>query len=140
MVRGSDRPIIGFLLLDFQDPRLEYNYINQTDYMLKYSILLSWWVYLSLLYVQAVDHHKLKALNYSLDIFCFTFITLILFIAWYKQLCYWRYRTRHVYSHFSCCLFYIADEIQRNLIFRICIYMAIIIMYFIVLILLLVCS
>ncbi|KAL7734589.1 hypothetical protein ACLKA6_010897 [Drosophila palustris] len=78
LVRGTDRPMIGFLLLDFKDPRLEYNYINQTDYMLKYSILLS-----------------------------------------------------------CCCLFFIADEIQRNLIFRICIYMIIIIMYFIVLILLL---
>lgn len=107
--------------------------------MQKYSVLLAWWVYLSLLYLQAVDHHRLRYVNYSLDIFCFTLQSVILFIVWYKQLCHWRYGARrHKYSYFSCCVFFVADAVQSSLILRFCIYMVTIIMYFIILILLLV--
>jgi len=113
--------------VNFHDPQLEYDYENQPDHMLKYSILLAWWVYLSLIYVQIVDHPSFRA--NALHLIFFGLLSLMVFLVWYKTLCHWRYGSQpHDYSYFSCCLFFIYEEMQRNFIVRVCIYMTILIM------------
>ncbi|XP_062132077.1 adenylyl cyclase X E-like isoform X1 [Drosophila sulfurigaster albostrigata] len=127
------RPLLGFVFLNFRDPTLEYNFMQEPDHLFKYCILLSWVVYISLFYVQSVDNQTLHSVNYVMHALSFIFQTVVVFIMWYKWLCHWRYHKQmHRYSKYSCFIFYCSHEIQRNLIARLCIYMFIILMYFLI--------
>lgn len=129
--RIRTRPVIGIYLLHFRDPRLEYSYMHQPDYMLKYSILLAWVFGLNLCYIQYVHDSGLVKSGVLVDIFVMLSLTVLLFLTWYKKLCFLRYSTQdHEYSRISCCLFRVAESIQRSLIKRIGIYMYTIISYF----------
>ncbi|EDW70306.1 uncharacterized protein Dvir_GJ11622, isoform A [Drosophila virilis] len=125
------RPVIGIYLLHFRDPRLEYNYMHQPDYMLKYSMLLAWVFGLNLCYIQYVHDSGLVKNGVIVDLVVMLSLTVLLFLTWYKKLCFLRYSTQdHKYSRISCCLFRVAESIQRSLIKRIGIYMYTIISYF----------
>lgn len=127
---NASRPIVDFFFMHFRDPRLEYNYMRQPDYMLKYSILLAWFVGISLIYIQLVYHDSGK-LCYYVNIIVFTTMTVPLFITWFKKMCYWRYKKdSHNFSKWACAIFRIAEFMQGNLISRLCIYMSTIIGYF----------
>ncbi|XP_030571544.1 adenylyl cyclase X E-like isoform X2 [Drosophila novamexicana] len=127
---NASRPIVDFFFLHFRDPRLEYNYMRQPDYMLKYSILLAWFVGISLIYIQLV-YHDSGNLCYYVNIIVFTTMTVPLFITWFKKMCYWRYKKdSHNFSKWACTIFRIAEFMQGNLISRLCIYMSTIIGYF----------
>ncbi|KRG06797.1 adenylyl cyclase X E isoform X3 [Drosophila mojavensis] len=122
---------IGSFLLHFHDSRLEYKYIHQPDYMLKYSVLLAWCCGMTLIYVQLFYNQKKDNFSVYVDIVLIITLSMLLFITWYKKICHWRYSTMlHTYSPFTCFLFKIADSLQRSLINRIGIYMYFIISYF----------
>ncbi|XP_064544818.1 adenylyl cyclase X E-like isoform X2 [Drosophila montana] len=125
------RPVIGIYLLHFRDPRLEYGYMHQPDYMLKYSILLAWVFGLTLSYIQYAHDTGMVKLGIIVDGVVILSLSILLFLTWYKKLCFLRYSTQdHKYSRISCCLFRVAESIQRSLIKRIGIYMYTIIAYF----------
>ncbi|XP_064544952.1 adenylyl cyclase X E-like isoform X1 [Drosophila montana] len=127
---NSSRPIVDFFFLHFRDPRLEYNYMRQPDYMLKYSVLLAWFIGISLIYIQIVYHDR-GNLYYYVDGIVFITMTVPLFITWFKKMCYWRYKKdSHEFSKWTCKIFRIAEFMQRNLIIRLCIYMSTVIAYF----------
>ncbi|KAH8261504.1 hypothetical protein KR044_010348, partial [Drosophila immigrans] len=125
---------IRFYCLDFRDPHLEHDFMRQPDYMLKYSILLAWCICLSLIVIELPyynEHFKSYVYVGSGAMLAFT---VLLFITWYKKICYWRYpEGGHRYSAISCSIFRIAENIQRSLIKRVAIYWLTIVMYFVIL-------
>ncbi|XP_032598459.1 adenylyl cyclase X E isoform X2 [Drosophila grimshawi] len=127
-----DRPLFGFFLLHFFDPRLEYKYMRQPDYLLRYSVLLSWCVGISLIYIQMISNSGRESNHYFVVASFIIMMTLQLFITWYKKVCHWRYKKvpTHKFSSFSCLIFRIADFIERNLIIRMVMYMLTIISYY----------
>ncbi|ALC44268.1 ACXA [Drosophila busckii] len=128
----SSRPMLGALCLNYRDARLEYNYIHQPDYMLKYSILLAWFIGICLVYIQMVNSMKNVLVSYLVNITLILTMSSLVFITWYKRLCYWRFAANsdHVFTPFSCFMFRLADRIQHSLPIRICIYMYILVIYY----------
>lgn len=119
---------LSLFFLHFSNPRLEYDYIRQPDYLLKYSILLAWSFGLGMIFTG--QHFNTNPLFVWVPYEIMIALTLILFITWYKKICYWLDRKNlRKYSQFSCWIFHIAEVIQKNLIIRIGIYMYIIVSY-----------
>lgn len=115
------RPRIDILSLQFKDPHLEYNYMHQPDYLLKYSVLLSWWVLVTLTF----EHESNDDLEnvHPTSYISFGIYSLVVLIIWYKQLCFWIFGPyKSNYTRFSCMLFQFIEEIQKNLIARLIIY------------------
>lgn len=128
----ASRLRVNFLFLQFKDPHLEYNYMHQPDYLLKYSVLLSWWVLITLIFEQEsnfeVDH------THTTSLISFATYSSILFIIWYKQLCFWLFGPyKSNYSSMSCMLFRFIEKLQRNLIGRLIIYVITVITHFTIL-------
>ncbi|XP_023178151.1 adenylyl cyclase X E-like isoform X2 [Drosophila hydei] len=122
---------IGSFLLQFHDPRLDYNYIHQADYMLKYSVLLAWCCEMSLIYVQLMDSLHMNSISFSVVVILIFTSSALLIITWCKKICYWRYSSlSHTYSAVTYFLFKLADGIQHSLIQRIVIYVYFIVSYF----------
>ncbi|XP_043071367.1 adenylyl cyclase X E isoform X2 [Drosophila grimshawi] len=122
---------IGYYMMQFHDPRLEISYVNQPDYLLKYSILLAWIICLSLAYTQMVFVSGFVPFASYLSALFVVSLTMLLIVAWYKKLCIWRYSNRpHRYSQFSCYLFRIGENIQSSLVKRMSIYLYTISVYF----------
>lgn len=132
---------IGSFLLQFHDPRLDYNYIHQADYMLKYSVLLAWCCEMSLIYVQLMDSLHMNSISFSVVVILIFTSSALLIITWCKKICYWRYSSlSHTYSAVTYFLFKLADGIQHSLIQRIVIYVYFIVSYFCIIAIILVCS
>lgn len=119
---------LGIFFLHFSNPRREYDYIRQPDYLLKYSILLSWCIGVGLIWTELQFNTNSLFIWVPYEIMII--LTLILFITWYKTILYWVYGNySRGYSKFSCWMFHIVEVIQRNLILRVGIYLYIILSY-----------
>lgn len=119
---------LGLFFMHFSKPRLEYDYIRQPDYLLKYTILLAWCIGTSMVFT--VLHYNTSPYLCWVPYAVMVVLTIILFITWYKKLCYWQFGSYpRVYTKFSCFIFHIAEAIQKKLILRVVIYMYIIISY-----------
>lgn len=124
---------IGTFLLHFRDPPLEYKYLNQPDYMLKYSVLLGWFCAVSLVYMQLANNKWSRNNSRIFEIVTIFTLSMLLFLTWYKKICFWRYsKESHLYSNLSCSLFQIADFLQHNLVMRICVYMYFLLTYILI--------
>ncbi|XP_023178144.2 adenylyl cyclase X E-like isoform X2 [Drosophila hydei] len=117
---------IETLLLHFRDPRLEYKYIHQPDYMLKFSVLQAWCCFMGLSYLQLVYDHDEVEMSYFINIPVMLALSLLLILTWYKRICiWWNSSTNQKPSNFSNAVIKIGENMQRSLIQRICIYMLI---------------
>ncbi|KAH8414094.1 hypothetical protein KR222_006383, partial [Zaprionus bogoriensis] len=126
----ANQPIIGVYFLQFHDAVLEYNYMRQPDYLLKYSVLLSWWVLVALIYEQESELYGQNK-RHIMPAIAMTILTFILFVTWYKELCYWWFgANKSNYSKFSCFLFKVVEKLKHSIIARIFIYVLTIILYF----------
>ncbi|XP_051861885.1 adenylyl cyclase X E-like isoform X9 [Drosophila albomicans] len=122
---------IRFYFLDFIDPRMEHAFLRQPDYMLKYSILLAWIICTSLIVIELVYQRTISNTYVFVSSGAMLSFTILLFITWYKKICFWRYpEGGHTYSIISCLIFRIAENIQRSLIKRVAIYMFTVTTYF----------
>ncbi|XP_068151191.1 adenylyl cyclase X E-like isoform X2 [Drosophila tropicalis] len=125
--------LLTVYFLHFQDPSLEWKYMRQTDYMLKYSLLYAWCIGVSLVYIQLVDHSGPNIYCFLSDFMVILIWSSFLFVSWYKKICTWRYgkeAAQHRYGRFSCLMFRIKDKVQRSLSLRISVYLFIIISYY----------
>ncbi|KAL7734958.1 hypothetical protein ACLKA6_011223 [Drosophila palustris] len=82
---------LKFFFLGFTDHRLEYNYMRQPDYMLKFSILFAWCMSLSLISIELVFRHDGEDESYYIGSWVIFSLSILLIITWYKKICYWRY-------------------------------------------------
>ncbi|XP_041675022.1 adenylyl cyclase X E [Drosophila eugracilis] len=118
------------ICLTFYDSELDKVYLKRTDFMFKYSILLSLCIGLSLMYIETMDSTE-KCDNCIFMPSSLAIIQLILtFIAWYKKICWTRYGRKnpsHTYSRFSCIIFRIYEKIIGSLLIRIFIYLYLVI-------------
>lgn len=131
--RSNVNPNINFLWLQFRDARLEYNYMRQPDYLLKYSVLLAWWVLVALIFEEKSNAELGSNETKMMSITIFVVYTLMLLTIWYKQICFWVFGPYKItYSGFSCMTFRFIEKLQRNLIARIIIFLLTILMYFII--------
>ncbi|XP_030372668.1 adenylyl cyclase X E-like [Scaptodrosophila lebanonensis] len=123
--------------LHFRDPSHEWNYMRQPDYMFKISILLAWFIGVSLVVMQLIDQKNPSWITNVIDVVLLVGLSTLLFITWYKTICYCRHGDRELYtltySLFSHFIFRSADYIQKSLVVRMCIYMYVIIVYFAIL-------
>ncbi|KAH8276409.1 hypothetical protein KR018_005161, partial [Drosophila ironensis] len=131
---------IGSWCISFKDSRLEWEYLRYPDYILKYSVLLSWVIGSCLILVQILTNRTKCSLCIFIDFIVFFYLTTLLGVSWFKCFCYWRYghNKEIVYGQFSCRLFYLFESIQESTTRRIFIYLSIIGSYLIVISLLLV--
>lgn len=110
--------------------------MKQKDYLFKYHMLLAWLVGNSLVYIQLMlSEHGI--LCWVTDFFASLTLTALVFIAWYKKLCWTRYNQRnipHTYGRASCIIFRIHERIQESLTIRIFIYLFVIAVNWIVMI------
>ncbi|XP_034107550.1 adenylyl cyclase X E isoform X1 [Drosophila albomicans] len=124
------RNISSFCLL-FQIRNWEYQYIKEPDMMFKYSIALSWIVYMSLLTIQLLSKDA-KYHYWIIDGITISLLSTLLIISWYKKL--WimyvsdneQSRPRFKPSRF---LYRLSDCMQRNIVLRISVYFLIITSY-----------
>ncbi|KAH8282109.1 hypothetical protein KR054_005454 [Drosophila jambulina] len=115
--------------LTFYDSALEKAYLKQTDYLFKYHMLLAWFIGSSLIYFQILNRSKICIQCFVVDFLLFLSLTALAFIAWYKQICWLRYGKKnipHSYNRASCAIFRIHEKIQGNLTVRICTYLFVI--------------
>lgn len=132
---------IGTFFLNFRNPALEYNYLHQPDYMFKYSVLLAWCCAMSLIYLHLLFDDKHNSSGLYFDLLTFVTLSLILLLAWYKKICFWRYSMHcHNYSRLSCALFRMADSLQCSLLKRITVYTYFMITYILIVYMILVGS
>nr|AAF33111.1 adenylyl cyclase ACXE [Drosophila melanogaster] len=123
------------ICLTFTDPILERAYLKQTDYMYKYSIILSASVGCSLVYIELMDTQMICSSCFVLPASVATIQCILALIAWYKKYCWTRYgrnNVPHHYNGFSCFIFRIHDKILNSLPIRICIYLFLMISSFFV--------
>ncbi|XP_039502617.1 adenylyl cyclase X E [Drosophila santomea] len=123
------------ICLTFNDPALERAYLKQTDYMFKYSIILSWCVGCSLVYIELMDTQVVCPSCFILPAIVAILQGILTFIAWYKKYCWTRYGQHgvpHHYNRFSCFIFKVHDKIINSLPIRICIYLFLVISSFFV--------
>lgn len=120
---------IKFASLHFDDSILEYDYLRQPDYLLRYSILISWLVGLSVVLIE-LDYNPRSETFFWVPYEMMFVLTVLLFITWYKNMCYWRYSLADQwYSPTSCWIFKISETMQKNLTVRVGIYMYILVSY-----------
>ncbi|XP_017862790.1 PREDICTED: adenylate cyclase type 2-like isoform X2 [Drosophila arizonae] len=130
---SMSRVEIGTFFLNFRNPALEYNYLHQPDYMFKYSVLLAWCCAMSLIYLHLVVDDKHNSSGFYFDILTFVTLSLILLLAWYKKICFWRYSMHyHNYSPLSCTIFRMVDNLQCSLFKRITVYIYFMITYILI--------
>ncbi|KAH8405367.1 hypothetical protein KR222_007428, partial [Zaprionus bogoriensis] len=127
--RSRTRPSMGFFFMHFKDPSLEYDYMRQPDYLLKYSILLSWITAIGLV-IREIEYNTTSKLFLYVPYVMIVSLTVLLFITWYKHICNWHYPENYQkYSSFSCFIFRLVEQIQNSLLVRVVIYMFIIMSY-----------
>ncbi|KAH8276434.1 hypothetical protein KR018_011764, partial [Drosophila ironensis] len=124
--------VIWFLYLfpEFRDKNLSYEYSYRPDYLLKYSVSMSWLIGLILMFCQAAAIRSGCVVCIYLDVLVFFLLSIIAIIMWYKKFCYWYFKnTRGGYNSISCTIFKLVDHLQRNSSSRIALYLGILIIY-----------
>ncbi|XP_026834758.1 adenylyl cyclase X E [Drosophila erecta] len=126
---------LGVFCVAFKDPSLERSYLHKPDFILKYSVLLAWAIGCCLIYIQVVhDKYSICMECIMIDVVVFTFLTSLLFISWYKKVCWWRSAEDEFLKHgrVSCKLFKIFERIQHSFVLRVTIYLTIVGSYYLV--------
>ncbi|KAH8318963.1 hypothetical protein KR067_000595 [Drosophila pandora] len=121
-VSNNDVKWCCWALPAFQDRSLEFNYTYRTDYILKYSICISYIIGVVLVYNQATANRTICIACIYVDIILFLFMTGMLCIAWYKKFCFWKYHEEKEYSKLSCLIFNIWEKVQHSATKRIAVY------------------
>ncbi|KAH8276410.1 hypothetical protein KR018_005160, partial [Drosophila ironensis] len=126
---------VNKMCLHFKDADMENAYLYQKDYMFKYSILLVWCIAMCLIFIQWVDKSNFSFTEIILDVLIIVTFSIITFIAWYKHFCWriWgRHNKPHKYRRFSCVVLYVLESIQNRKNLRICVYLFLTLMNFLV--------
>ncbi|KAH8237288.1 hypothetical protein KR038_009329 [Drosophila bunnanda] len=119
---------IGCLCTEFKDPTLERNYLHQPDFTFKGSILLAWVTGVCLIYVEIMTNVCWDCI--AINVVTFGVLTFLLFIAWYKKICWWKNSQKTLqYGRFSCCVFRLYEKIQCSTFLRIFCYLVTIACY-----------
>ncbi|KAH8282108.1 hypothetical protein KR054_005453 [Drosophila jambulina] len=128
---------IGLLCTTFKDSSLEKNYLQQPDYIYKRSILLAWIIGVCLIYIQLLGNVSKECI--VVDVLVFVFLSCLLFISWYKKLCWWKNGRNEYkeYNKFSCLIFRMHEKILLSLFLRIAVYLLIVMCYLTVLLMIL---
>nr|NP_620474.2 adenylyl cyclase X B [Drosophila melanogaster]AAF53227.3 adenylyl cyclase X B [Drosophila melanogaster] len=124
---------LGMFCVAFKDSSLEWSYLHKPDFILKYSVLLAWGIGCCLIYIQIVnDKFTICVECIVIDMVVFTFLTSLLFISWFKKVCWWRCveNDSRKYGRVSCKLFKIWERIQHSFVLRVTIYMSIVASYY----------
>ncbi|EDV58758.2 uncharacterized protein Dere_GG23801 [Drosophila erecta] len=131
---------LGMFCVAFKDSTLERDYLHQPDYIFKYSVVLGWGIGCCLIYIQYVNNAYLWYTGAIIDTIAFLFLTSLLFICWYKKVCWWRSgKDEHRrYSKLSCAIFNTFEKIQHSFVLRLTVYMMIILCYYLVISLILI--
>ncbi|KAH8329073.1 hypothetical protein KR074_003408, partial [Drosophila pseudoananassae] len=120
-------PNLTHLCLTYKDKDMEKLYLNQRDYMFKYSMLVACAIG-CLMFVLEVNPDINQCLICTVvnTILIIMFVALT-FIAWYKKMCWSRNhinpRVTPTYNRFSCFIFYLLNNIQSSLKIRIGLYL-----------------
>ncbi|XP_043650639.1 adenylyl cyclase X E [Drosophila teissieri] len=136
--KASDEKVkheLGIFCVAFKDSSLERNYLHKPDFIWKYSMLLAWGIGCCLIYIQVVnDKSAICTECIMIDVAVFTFLTSLLFISWFKKVCWWRSGENDtiVYGRVSCMLFKTFERIQLSFVLRVTIYIIIIGSYYLV--------
>ncbi|XP_017127832.1 adenylyl cyclase X E isoform X3 [Drosophila elegans] len=122
---------ISSCCLFFRIRNWEFQYMQEPDVMLKYSIALSWVIYMGLLTIQLLSKDA-RYHYWYIDGTTIVLLTMLLIISWYKKLWIMYMSDADVSSpngRISGLLFRLSDEMQRNVVIRIVIYFLIIFSY-----------
>ncbi|XP_065723990.2 adenylyl cyclase X E isoform X4 [Drosophila suzukii] len=130
---------VGMFCAAFKDSSLEWSYLHQPDFIFKSSMLLAWGIGGCLIFIQIACNRLVCVECIVLNAIAFSFLTSLLFIAWYKKLCWWQYghNNNKKYSKLSCIVFQLLEKIQHSFLLRITIYIMLIVCYYIVIALIL---
>ncbi|KAH8250808.1 hypothetical protein KR038_003498, partial [Drosophila bunnanda] len=128
---------IGLLCTMFKDSTLEKHYLQQPDFIFKRSILMAWLIGVCLIYIQLLGNSSTECI--VVDVFVLLFLTCLLFISWFKKVCWMMYRHDEdkVYNKFCCLIFCIHERILHSLFLRITCYVLILMSYLTVLLMIL---
>ncbi|XP_032311436.1 adenylyl cyclase X E isoform X2 [Drosophila ananassae] len=123
----SNIPNISPVCLTYRDKDMENLYLNQKDYIFKYSMLLAYCIACLLVILQFDSHTAVCYLCTTVNTFVLVSFGILTFIAWYKKMC-WslnqvRSREDPTYNKFSCFMFYLVTGIQHTVAVRIGIYL-----------------
>ncbi|XP_043950178.1 adenylyl cyclase X E-like isoform X2 [Drosophila biarmipes] len=114
--------------LKYHDPDVEKAYLKQTDYLFKYSMLLSLCVGYCLVYIELMDTKIICPTCMILPAIVTIVQTILTFIAWYKKICWTKFgNLPHNYSRISCIIFRVHEKILRSPSIRIGIYLFLVI-------------
>ncbi|KAH8389511.1 hypothetical protein KR200_008067, partial [Drosophila serrata] len=129
---------IGLLCTMFKDSSLEKHYLQQPDYIFKRSTLMAWLIGVCLIYIQLLGNSCTECI--VVDVIVLIFLTFLLFISWFKKVCYWKNGKKQskVYNKFFCLIFHLHEKILRSLFLRIMCYMMIITSYLTVLLMIMI--
>ncbi|XP_017023035.1 adenylyl cyclase X E-like [Drosophila kikkawai] len=117
------RNISSFCLF-FRIRNWEYQYMQEPDVMLKYSIALSWAIYMGLLTIQLLSKDA-RYHYWYIDGTTIILLTMLLVVSWYKKLWIMYVSDAEMTapnSSLSGFLFHLSDVMQRNVYIRIVIY------------------
>ncbi|XP_039494797.1 adenylyl cyclase X E isoform X1 [Drosophila santomea] len=123
---------IGIFCAAFKDSSLEWNYLHQPDFIFKSSMLLAWGIGCCLIYIQIVTNNFSCTSCIVVDLVTFFFLTFLLCLAWYKNVCWWksgRYEFK-IYGKYSCFAFHTFEKIQHSVSMRITVYLGILLCYY----------
>ncbi|KPU73763.1 uncharacterized protein Dana_GF14211, isoform B [Drosophila ananassae] len=125
---------LGMFCAAFKDSRVEWDFLRRPDYMLKYSILMAWFIGNCLVFIQLVTNRRNCPPCILVDILAFFYLTALLCISWYKKYCHWMYRNdeTRLYGPFSCLVFRLFEGIQQSMSRRLLLYLSILGTYFLV--------
>ncbi|KAH8253637.1 hypothetical protein KR032_006337, partial [Drosophila birchii] len=131
----KSRHEIGCICTQFKDPTMERNYLHQPDFTFKDSILLGWITGVCLIYIEIMTNVCWNCI--AVNTVTFGILTAMLFVAWFKKLCWWKNgnKTTMKYNRFSCFVFHVYEKIQRSLFQRIVCYLITISCYYSVILL-----
>ncbi|XP_068142112.1 adenylyl cyclase X E isoform X1 [Drosophila tropicalis] len=131
MEEESFRRNISSCCLLFRNRKWEQQYVLEPDIMLKYSIALSWVIYIGLLSIQLLSKDP-KYHYWYIDGTTIILLTMLLIVSWYKKL--WIMYVSDAeqalpHSRISHFIYNMSDVMQRNIVLRIAIYFLIIFSY-----------
>lgn len=131
---------LGIFCVAFKDKSVEWNYLHQPDYIFKYSVALGWGIGCCLIYIQSVNNSDIFYTGVVINIIAFFVLTFLLFICWYKKVCWWHsgQNEQRSYGKLSCAIFHLFEKIQHSFVLRLTVYMMIILCYYMVISLILV--
>ncbi|XP_041632046.1 adenylyl cyclase X E-like [Drosophila kikkawai] len=123
------------ICLTFYDTDLEKPYLGQSDFLSRYYFIMAWSVGAGSIYIQIMNSENIELWCLVVDSLMLVFLTVMVFILWYKKICWILYGKKnkpHTYNRLSCLIFRIHEKIQESLTIRICTFLLVISLYWII--------